>query len=205
MIFGNSFPRPAMNPTRNWSPTKNDCVLLDSNIIINLAEPNAVFHQEYCDLLEKTIKKYCSDILVPQIIHCEQVSADHGASAFKRNLTALKKYNVKTLPTNEDMIRVSGILCILYKWLRNVEKKKIKLVDMIVGASAAVYEETSKKNTYILTSDRKDFLSPYFVEISDYFFENPHKKQSMYVMLYRVNRLLLNKHWKEFTAKLFEK
>jgi len=181
-------------PTRGWSPTANDCILLDSNIIQEIGFRDKPFKELYLDLIRNTICKNSPEIFIPQIVECELIGSSRDLSTFNNMLSVLTELQIGVMPTEPEMLRLGAALCAMYKWKNG--KKKIKFHDMVIAATAAVYEQTTKKCTYILSVDREDFIKPYVREISDYLLEIQSKKTTRYIQLYRSERYIMNKHWK---------
>lgn len=181
--------------TKNWRPPNNTCVLLDSCIVICLSNSSHAYHAKVNEMLTNIIKQNSPYLAVPQIVLCELVSTKYGVKSYKAALKSLNDYGVSAMETTDDMIKRSGILCVLYKWLKKIEKKKFKLVDMIIGASALVYEQTHGQCVYVLTTDQKDFLEPYFKEISYYDIGKKANGEVMEAKLYRTDRLRITRDY----------
>lgn len=165
--------------TRDWRPPGDTCIILDSCTLIELTNPQHDFHNECCRIFEGIICANSPTLIVPQIVECEVLGGAASAPLMDEALKALKDF--VRLPIQKEALDFAFMLRCIYRWRHNV---KLELVDSIIGATASIHEDTTRKCTYILTSDT-DFRPPFFKEVSEYLQDERIKRKQKLLHLYR--------------------
>jgi predicted nucleic acid-binding protein len=185
--------------TKDWPPRKEACVMLDSDILIELTNPKHPFHRQCKQLLTTTIRERGATVIIPQIVEFEVTSRVPNIAYLNDILRELdgeeggiRKYQLQ--PINPKAVSLGSILRCLDRWQSEKETKQTKAeveekaFDALVGASAAVHEDATGHCTYILTCD-DGYTPPYFREVSQYLLDNGSSTKR--VRLFRPNSYLI--------------
>lgn len=180
---------------RDWIPHSGNFVVLDCNIAIPLQNKQSDFCPAISALLDRIIGNE-AEVIIPQIVRCEMLRNAKSMLAYREMRAFLDGY--ASWPTLPSLIEAACRLQALYCWIPKTKSHGQAEImrDMIIGATAAANETSTGCCTYILSGD-EDFKEPYFRIVADYLLENPTKRKAQYFYLYRPNRYIINKHWKD--------
>ena len=181
--------------TRQWLPTRNEFVILDTNIIIHLRQKNE-YRTQCTSIIDKIIGNG-TKLIIPQIVECELTRNARDVKEFNETRKFVQQY--LQWPTTADVIDTACRIQALYCWndgTKNHGQKDI-FNDMIVGAIAGYHEIKTRKHTYILSCNQ-DFLSPYFEECHRYAMRSSDNMRSSYLHYYRPKKNITRRDWNHY-------
>lgn len=185
--------------TRQWIPRKDEFVVLDTDIIINLRQKND-YKKPLAEVIDK-IKAGGVHIIIPQIVECELIRNARDAQEFQETQLFVSEYI--SWPTKPEILNTACKIQAMYCWNEGTKDHGQKNIfnDMIVGAIAGYQEIDTKKSTYILSCNQ-DFRSPYFEECHKIPLHCSSGKRILYIHYYRSKRRIISRDWNEYQKSI---
>jgi len=166
-------------------------------VLITIAE-NRKYKDGCLDLIE-SIENRKATLIIPQIVEYELLKRAENIIEYNETIELIKNRYVRWCLAPE-ITNTASKLYSLYRWNGTTKcdlmNNKTIFNDLIVGATAIHWQKETKKNTYILSSDR-DYMEPYFSVVSRYKLPASDGLSCLYFLLYKPNNHAIINDWIE--------
>ena len=185
-------------------PTKNDFVVVDTNVLITARE-NRDYRKACSKLLEEIISQsQQKKVIVPQFVEFEFLKRSAEMREYADTIAYFEDKFIRLSVPPPVTITAHKIL-MLYKWNEttcdHAMNNKTLFIDLCTASVAIHFEKLFKKKTYILSSDQ-DFCPPYFSIKEAYKLDHANGFKCLYFYLYDANKAAILDDWKKYLDDL---